>query len=242
MIDNKKIERYSEIKTGRKREMLLLKGKPCTYGKCSFCNYILDNSLNEEEMNEVNKLEIEKVTGKYGILEVVNSGSVFELTFDTLILIRNKCVEKNIKTIYFEAYFSYMQRLEEIIDFFKINNIEIRFRIGIETFDDDFRINVLNKNFKINTQTLKLIKAKYHGVLLMICLKGQTKDQIINDIEFAINNFNEVTISVFVDNGTNVERDKKLVKWFVETQYEVLVKNNKIEILIDNKDLGVFVQ
>ena len=42
--------RYSKILEKNQREIVLLKSFPCSYGKCSFCNYINDNSLNEDEM------------------------------------------------------------------------------------------------------------------------------------------------------------------------------------------------
>ena len=51
--------RYSKVEGKFQREIVLLKSFPCAYGKCSFCNYIEDNSNNEEEINEVN-LEVLK--------------------------------------------------------------------------------------------------------------------------------------------------------------------------------------
>ena len=45
--------RYNKIKDKHQREIVLLKSFPCKYGKCSFCNYIEDNSLNEEEIDRV---------------------------------------------------------------------------------------------------------------------------------------------------------------------------------------------
>ena len=48
-------------------------------------------------------------------------------------------------------------------------------------------------------------------------------------------------MNIFVDNGTEVRRDEELVKWFVE-KYRYLQDNSRVELLIDNKDLGVFEQ
>ena len=62
------MERYSVIKKKNPREIVLLKGFRCDYGKCSFCNYILDNTENEEEMENINFRELDKVTGEYGVL------------------------------------------------------------------------------------------------------------------------------------------------------------------------------
>ena len=71
--------RYSKVEGKFQREIVLLKSFPCAYGKCSFCNYIEDNSNNEEEINRVNLEVLKEITGEFGILEVINSGSVFEI-------------------------------------------------------------------------------------------------------------------------------------------------------------------
>ena len=69
----------------------------------------------------------------------------------------------------------------------------------------------------------------------------QVKEMIKNDIEMGLKYFKAITINVFVDNGTTVKRDVELVKWFVQDMKH-LFNNDRIEILIDNKDLGVFEQ
>lgn len=235
------MNRYSKVENVKnKREVLLLKGKPCMYSKCAFCNYILDNTEDEEEINRINIPLIEKVTGEYGVLEIINSGSIFEVTKETLKKIKEKVIEKNIKVLYFEAYFGYIKRLNEIREYFK--DIDIRFLIGIETFDNEYRIKVLKKRFYVNDKILKRIKEEYYGILLMICTNGQTKEQILKDIEIAKNNFNHITISIFVNNSTKIKRDERLVEWFIKEIYPNLKNDSRFEILIDNKDLGVYVQ
>ena len=89
--------RYSKVEGKFQREIVLLKSFPCAYGKCSFCNYIEDNSNNEEEINRVNLGVLKEITGEFGILEVINSGSVFEIPKKTLEKIREVVYEKDIK-------------------------------------------------------------------------------------------------------------------------------------------------
>ncbi|MGL4910606.1 MAG: radical SAM protein, partial [Cetobacterium sp.] len=139
--------RYSKIENKNKREIVLLKGLPCKYGKCKFCNYIEDNSIDLEEIDKVNEDALKEVTGEFHALEVINSGSVFELPESTLKRIKDVVLEKNIKLIYFEIYYGYKNRLKEIQDYF--DGIEIRFRMGMETFDNEFRINSYGKNFNV---------------------------------------------------------------------------------------------
>jgi hypothetical protein len=64
----------------------------------------------------------------------------------------------------------------------------------------------------------------------------------MNDIALARANFKEITLNVFINNGTAVLRDDALVAWFVQEIFPELQNEPNIEILIDNKDLGVYVQ
>lgn len=231
--------RYNKINDKHQREIVLLKSFPCKYGKCSFCNYIEDNSTDENLINKTNKKVLENITGEYGVLEVINSGSVFELPDDTLKEIKRVVKEKNIHTLYFEIYYGYINLLSKIREYF--SGIEIRFRMGLETFDDNFRKNIYNKNFSLNEEILRKLSAELYSVCLLVCTKGQTKEMIDNDIELGLKYFKNITINIFIDNGTVVKRDDELVKWFVK-KYSYLTDDDRVELLIDNKDLGVFEQ
>lgn len=229
--------RYSVVRNKNPREIVLLKSFPCKYGKCTFCNYIEDNSINEEEINDINFIELEKITGELEVLEIINSGSVFELPIKTLEKIRFVARNKKIKIIYFEAYWSYKERLKEIREFF--NEFEIRFKVGLESFDSDFRNNILNK--ALYYDSIKDISYYFDSVCLMVCIEGQTKDMIERDVELALSHFKRLTINVFINNGTKIKQDKKLLTWFLE-KYQYLEKLENVEILYDNKDFGVYEQ
>lgn len=231
--------RYNKIQDKHRREIVLLKSFPCAYGKCSFCNYIEDNSLDENTINIINKDTIKNITGEFGVLEVINSGSVFELTNETMKMIKSVVYEKNIKIIYFEIYYGYLKRLDEIRKLFP--GVEVRIRMGLETFDEDFRINRYNKNFKLNEDILKLLGKEIYSICLLVCTKGQTKKMIDRDIELGLKYFKNITLNIFINNGTIVKRDEDLVKWFIE-KYSYLQDDNRVELLINNKDLGVFEQ
>lgn len=43
-------ERYSRITAKNQREICLLRGFPCAWGKCAFCDYIEDNGRDREAM------------------------------------------------------------------------------------------------------------------------------------------------------------------------------------------------
>lgn len=227
------MDRYNIINGKNKREIVLLKSFPCAWGKCSFCDYIEDNSRNKDEILKVNKVVLSNITGIYGVLEVINSGSVFEIPMETLEEIRAIVKEKNIKRLYFEAHWCYRKRLQEIKDFF---DVEVIFKTGIETFDDSFRNDILNKNIKY--KTIEEVKEYYDSICLMVGIQGQTKEMIDRDMEIVINEFPKATVNIWTENSTKFKRDEELIKWFQE-KYRFLEKNEDIEVLFENTDFGV---
>lgn len=227
------MERYSEITNKNQREIVLLKGFPCVWGKCSFCDYILDNSTSKEEINEINFEVLENVSGKYKVLEVINSGSCFELPKETLEKIKEIVVEKKIEKLFLESHWCYKNKVKKMREFF---GIPIIFKIGVESFDYEFRNDFLNKNAKF--KTIEELKEYFDSPCMMIGIKGQTKEMIDNDIDIVINNFNHATINVFVNNSSKLKRDDELVKWFID-KYSYLDENPNIEVLYNNTDFGV---
>lgn len=227
------MDRYSKINKKTKREIVLLKGFPCIWSKCTFCDYIDDNSKNELEMIDLNKSVLDNVTGEYGILEVINSGSCFELPKETLNYIKTIIIEKNIKHLFLESHWCYRNNVEKMRNFFKI---PITFKIGVETFDDDFRNKFLNKN--ADFKTVENLKKYFDSPCIMVGILGQTKEMIDKDIDILINNFEHATINVYIPNTTNVKRDEDLVAWFLK-KYAYLKDHPTIELLVNNTDFGV---
>ena len=227
------MDRYNKITNKNNREIVLLRSFPCVWGKCSFCDYIDDNGRDEDELNKLNKEVLDNITGEFGVLEVINSGSCFEIPKETMNYIKKIVDEKKIKLLFFESHWCYRNRLDEIKNFF---NIPIIFKIGVETFDYDFRNNFLNKNAKF--KDAKEVAEKFQSVCLMVGIKGQTKDMIRKDIEILLENFKYGTINVFVDNTTSIKRDEELVQWF-RKEYSYLDDHPTIEVLYHNTDFGV---
>ena len=227
------MDRYNKITNKNNRESVLLRSFPCVWGKCSFCDYIDDNGRDEEELNKLNKEVLDNITGEFGVLEVINSGSCFEIPKETMNYIKKIVDEKKIKLLFFESHWCYRNRLDEIKNFF---NVPIIFKIGVETFDYDFRNNFLNKNAKF--KDAKEVAEKFQSVCLMVGIKGQTKEMIKKDIETLLENFKYGTINVFVDNTTSIKRDEELVQWF-RKEYSYLDDHPTIEVLYHNTDFGV---
>ena len=227
------MDRYNKITNKNNREIVLLRSFPCIWGKCSFCDYIDDNGRDEDELNKLNKEVLDNVTGEFGVLEVINSGSCFEIPKATMNYIKKIVDDKKIKLLFFESHWCYRNRLDEIRNFF---NVPIIFKIGIETFEYDFRNNFLNKNAKF--KEAEEVAKSFQSVCLMVGIKGQTKEMIKRDIKILLENFKYGTINVFVNNTTSIKRDEELVQWF-RKEYKYLDEHPTIEVLYHNTDFGV---
>ena len=225
--------RYSRVTAKNQREIVLLKGRPCTWGRCAFCDYTLDNCQNEQEMIDFNRDVLQSVSGEFGVLEVINSGSVFELPMQTLLDIRQVVQEKGIKKLFFEVYWSYRERLSEIEEFFQV---PIIFKNGVETFDDHFRNHVLKKG-TVFTGPQEVAKY-FKSICLMVGIQGQTREMIRYDIECLEKYFNYGCVNVFVNNTTAIKEDRELADWF-RKEYAYLEAKPNIEVLWNITDFGV---
>ncbi len=227
------MERYSVITEKNPREIVLLRAFPCAWGKCAFCDYIEDNGRNREEMEEQNRQVLSQVTGRLGVLEAINSGSCFELPRETLEDIKQIAGEKNIRRLIFESHWIYRHRLEELREFFRI---PVTYKIGVETFDYDFREKVLNKHadFKSPQEVARF----FDSICLMVGIKGQTREMIRNDIAILKQYFSHGTVNVFNNNSTPIRRDEELVRWFME-EYRWLLDDPDVEVLYNITDFGV---
>ena len=104
------MDRYALIHTKMPREFVLLQGTGCRWKKCTFCDYHDDVS---EHPFTINEPVLRQVTGQYGVLDVINSGSAFELDDRTIEMLRRVIVEKKIHTLWCEMHWMYRNRLEE---------------------------------------------------------------------------------------------------------------------------------
>ena len=224
--------RYSLIKTKFPREFLLLQGKGCVYKKCKFCDYY--NDVYENPF-EINKSVITKVSGETGVLDIINSGSCFELDDSTMKLIYKTALERNIHTIWFETHYLYKNKLSEFRK--KFPGIKLKFRTGVESFNPKIR-QFLNKGIPQNVTAYDISK-DFDGVCLLVGFVGQTREDIIKDINLAREYFEYTSVNVFVENSTEMKRDHTLVTWFKENLYHKIKNEPSIEILMNNTDLGV---
>lgn len=226
------MQRYSLITEKFPREFLLLQGTGCRWKKCTFCDYYDDAS---DSPFETNRKVLEQVTGKYGVLDIINSGSAMELDDETIELIKEVVVAKEIKTIWFEAHYMYRNRLQEFARQFA--PATVKFRCGVESFDASLRSS-WTKGIHANVTAADVAKY-FKGICLLCCTVGDSKERIIKDIATAKEYFEYLSVNLFCNNTTPVKRDEELATWFVKELYPTLKDDRQIEVLVENSDLGV---
>lgn len=224
--------RYSLIEKGMKREFLLLQGTGCRWRKCTFCDYHTDVS---EDPYAVNKDVLSLVSGRYGVLDIINSGSCIEFDKNTIALIQKTAAKKNIHTLWFEAHWMYRKHLKDFASLFP--GVDVKFRVGVESFNGKLRERW--KKGIPESVSAEEIASYFNGCCLLVGVKGETKQDILDDIFLADKYFEYFSVNLFCPNSTGEETDEEL-SYFVKTEIrKKLESNSKAELLIENTDLGV---
>lgn len=227
--------RYSVIKEKNPREIVLLRGSGCVYKKCAFCDYHLDACKDEAENFALNSEVLSHVTGEFGNIEIINSGSVFELDKPTLALIKKICAEKQIKTIHFESHYLFNGKIPALRREF--SDFNLKMKLGLETFDYDFREKVLKKG--ICERNPEIIARNFDEANFLFGLTGQTENSMRKDIELGLKFFERICVNVMCGNTAELQPDRAVVDVFVKKIYPHIADDTRIDVLIENTDFGV---
>lgn len=231
------MERYSVITEKNPREIVLLRGHGCEWRKCTFCDYHFDCSSNDEENLAINKEALSHVTGQFGKLEVINSGSFAELDGNTMNEIVVTCMNTGISEIHFESHWMFKDETKSVKDLFGALGIVTKFKIGVETFDYDMREKVLVKGIPVKNPMH--IADYFDEVCLLQGIKGQTAQSMINDIEKGLECFERVCVNVMCENSTEIKPDPAVIEQFKQFVLPKYQDNNRVDILLNNTDFGV---
>lgn len=229
------MERYSVITDKRPRELVLLRGRGCAYKRCTFCDYHLDRSSDAAANLALNAAVLSRVTGTFGELEVINSGSVFELGAECIELIRSVCAARNISVVHFESHYMYKDRLDELRREF--DGVTVLFKLGLETFDSEFREKILHKG--IPDSDPSVISRGFDEANFLFGLGGQTVESMRRDIELGLKYFKRICLNVMCENTTAVKPDPAVVSAFLRELYPLCKNDDRIDVLISNLDFGV---
>lgn len=231
------MNRYSKITTKNPREILLLRGTGCQWRKCAFCDYHLDFDPDENANFAVNFPVIQQVTGEFKRLEVINSGSFSDLDDSTMAAIIQKCVETGIGIIHFECHWMHKNEIKDLRRRFENKGITVKIKIGVETFDHDFRENVLLKG--IDESDPAIISAEFDEVCLLFGLTGQTAESMKRDIEIGLEYFDRVCVNVMCENSSPIKPNGEVIRDFVSNVMPIYINSPRVDILIENTDFGV---
>ena len=114
--------------------------------------------------------------------------------------------------------------------------VPLVFKIGVETFDYEFRQQVLNKNADFKEP--QEVAEYFDSPCLMVGVQGQSKAMIAYDIDCLKKNFALGTVNVYNNNTTGIRRDEELVRWFMK-EYQWLLSDPTVEVLYEITDFGV---
>ena len=229
------MDRYSVVDTKRKREIVLLRGSGCVYKRCTFCDYHLDRCDDVDANFALNADVLAHVTGCYGDLEVINSGSVFELDTRTLTLIKQICAERGITTLHFESHWLYHKRIEALRAEFA--PIELKMKLGLESFDPALREDVLKKG--IAETDPAAIARDFDEANMLVGITGQTRESLQRDFELGLEHFDRLCVNVMCPNTTPVKPDQAVIELFMRDFYPALEANPRVDVLVNNTDFGV---
>lgn len=229
--------RYNIIEEKNKREIVMLRGSGCKWRKCRFCDYHTDFSRDQNANFELNQQELKKVTGIYHKLEVINSGSFVDLDSRTMDLIEQICVEKQISELHFECHWMHRYEIPEMRARFWKHDINVKVKIGVETFDFSYREDLLCKG--LTEEDPGEIAEYFDEVCLLFGLEGQTAASMKYDVETGLNYFERVCINIMVENTTNIKPCPSVIDVFRREIYPLYSADDRVDILFENTDFGV---
>lgn len=226
--------RYSRLTRKIPREIVLLRALPCVWSRCTFCDYIRDNTTDLEEIGRIADTELARVTGEFGRLEVINSGSIQELPLFVRERIREVITARGIGEFICESYWAYRRQFDATREFFRVPT---RIKVGVETFDDHLRNAVLNKRMHFGSPAD--VARFTDTICLLVGFRGQTRETVRRDIDILLERFRYGCINLFSPNTRSAGLiDESIKAWFRE-EYAWLDDHPTVEVLWQNTDFGV---
>ena len=227
--------RYGLITEKEPREIVLLRGRGCFYKKCAFCDYHLDASPDDEANRKLNQSVLSQVTGQYHDLEVINSGSFHELGPQTLALIKQTAEEKDINILHFEAHYLVRNKIPQLREFFQ--GTELRLKVGLESFDENLRENILKKGMP--NVTPEEVARYFQEANFLVGITGQTQAMIQKDIDLGLKYFKRIALNVMCPNTAPLQPDQEVINQFIQNIYPKYKDDPRIDILLHNTDFTV---
>ncbi len=229
--------RYAVITEKNPREIVMLRGTGCAWRKCRFCDYHLDCDPDPAQNFALNGAQLDSVTGLFGKLEVINSGSFVDLDPATLDKIEAVCLAKGIRELHFECHWSHRDQVSWLKARYADKGILVKTKIGVETFDALFRESYLVKG--IDTDDPAAIAAYFDECCLLQGLPGQTTDTMLQDIATGLRYFERVCVNIMQENAKPIKPDPRVIAAFRDAVLPCYIDDPRVDILMENTAFGV---
>lgn len=137
----------------------------------------------------------------------------------------------------FETHWMHRDEIFSLREMFRNIDVDVKMKIGVETFDEAFREKVFHKGMA-NASPEDI--AKYcDEVCLLFGFTGQNAASMKNDIETGLQYFERVCVNIMVENTTKLKPDSAVIRSFLDEIYLVCRENPRVDILLNNTDFGV---
>lgn len=229
--------RYSVINQKNKREIVLLRGSGCKWKRCRFCDYHLDFSADQSKNYQLNQSVLSQVKGLYGCLEVINSGSFTDLDEATITEIEQTCIHNKINRMHIEAHWMHRNQIAAFRERFHNWGIEVKFKIGTETFDIPMREEYFYKG--MGNASPEEISRYFQETCLLMGVAGQTQQSMEYDIQTGLKWFDRICINIMQENNMPVRPSDQAREIFLSELYPKYQDDPRVDILINNTDFGV---
>ena len=231
------MQRYGIITEKNPREIVLLRGSGCRWRRCRFCDYHLDFSKDAEANYRLNRAVLARITGQYGRLEVINSGSFSDLDPATMAAVKAICRSKKIRQIHFECHWRDRSAIKALREDFKALGIGVKVKIGVETFDPLFRECYLDKG--IDESDPAKIAENFDECCLLFGIPGQTAVSMTRDVEVGLTYFDRVCVNMMTENTSRIKPDPSVIDVFTKEVRPAYLDNPRVDVLMENTDFGV---
>jgi hypothetical protein len=147
------------------------------------------------------------------------------------------CTAKNISTIHFECHWLYRRHIPALRKAFAEIGVDVKMKIGVETFDAEYREKVMLKGIKEADPAR--IAEDFNECCLLFGLPGQTGESMRTDIETGLNHFERICINIMVENTAPLQPCDEVRQIFINEIFPDYKDNHRIDILLNNTDFGV---
>ena len=232
-------------KLGR-RLVLILKSYPCSWGKCIFCPFALEQSVNIKEIIKENTAVIEEALRELreedvGRVAVFNGSNFHELPLDTVLKLRPLARERVFEVEERSEYVT-EDAVEGLAELMRPKELVIR--VGFEVWDEGLREEYLRKGMP-NSEVFRLAelrrRLKARGmpikiyVYVLFGIEGIPEEKVVESVKafkelfdgviaikyrkYLPNHPNEVNVSEELKEF--LERNADLVDWGEGEEWEI---------------------